>query len=99
MKKSKRIPIKAAKEFANQYDKDQVIILCWDKETNSTWVTTYGKSKADCEQAAEGGNEIKNFSAQIVVQNINYNFLYYRVILQKRQKLLKYCTETVLKHG
>jgi len=59
MKKSKRIPIKAAKEFAKNFEKDQVIILTWDKKTNSTWVTTYGKSLKDCEQAANGGNEIK----------------------------------------
>lgn len=59
MKKSKRIPIKAAREFAKNYDKDQVIILAWDRETNSTWVTTYGKSLEDCDQAAQGGNEIK----------------------------------------
>ena len=59
MGKSKRIPIKAAKEFAKTYEKDQVIILCWDKQTNTTWVTTYGKSPEDCQQAADGGNEIK----------------------------------------
>ena len=59
MKKSERIPIKAAKEFASKYKKDQVIILSWDEETNSTWVTTYGKTIKDCEQAAKGGNEIK----------------------------------------
>lgn len=59
MKKSKRIPIKAAKEFADKFEKDQVIILSWDKKTGSTWVTTYGKTKKDCEQAAHGGNEIK----------------------------------------
>lgn len=59
MRKSKRIPIKTAKEFANKFEKDQVIILSWDKATGTTWVTTYGKTKEDCIQAAKGGNRIK----------------------------------------
>ncbi len=58
---SKKMPIVAAKEIANKYDKDQVIILTWDKKTGETWVTTYGKSIVDCEQAAIGGNKIKKF--------------------------------------
>jgi hypothetical protein len=58
---SKKLPITAAKEIAKKYDKDQVIILAWDKTTGETWVTTYGKTIKDCEQAAEGGNNIKRF--------------------------------------
>lgn len=53
-----RIPIKAAKDFGNQYKKDQVIILCWDRESGDTWVTTWGKDKKQCEQAASGGQKI-----------------------------------------
>lgn len=59
MKKSKKIPIKAAKEVADKFDKDQVIILSFDKENNTTTVTTYGKTVYDCGQAALAGNEIK----------------------------------------
>lgn len=56
---SKKMPIAAAKEIAKKYDKDQVIILTWDRKTGTTWVTTYGKTLVDCEQAAVGGNRIK----------------------------------------
>ena len=58
---SKKMPISAAKELAKKYDKDQIIILAWDKTTGDHWVTTYGKSIEDCAQAAEGGNRIKEF--------------------------------------
>lgn len=57
--KSKRIPIKAAIDFGKKFDKDQVIIVCYDKKTDSTWVTTWGKSIKDCELAAMSGNNIK----------------------------------------
>ncbi len=59
MAKSKNIPIKAGKDFLEKYEKDQVIILTWHKESNTTTVTTYGKTKKDCDQAALGGNVIK----------------------------------------
>lgn len=59
MAKYKSITIKAARDIAKQFDKDQVIILTWDKAYNTTHVTTYGKSIVDCEQAATGGNLIK----------------------------------------
>lgn len=57
--KYKPITIKAAKEIANSFDKDQVIIVAWDKKYEKVHVTTYGKSLEDCDQAAEGGNFIK----------------------------------------
>jgi len=56
---SKRIPIAAAKRIADEYDKDQVIVVTWDKATGTTWVTTYGKTVQECVQAAEGGNRVK----------------------------------------
>lgn len=55
----KRIPISAAKEIANKFDQDQVIIITFSKKTGLTHVVTYGKTKEDCIQAAQGGNIIK----------------------------------------
>jgi len=53
----KRIPIKAAKDIAKQYNLNQIILLAWDGE--KTHVVTYGKTLEDCAQAAQGGNKIK----------------------------------------
>jgi len=55
----KGVPIAVAQEIANKYDKNQVIIVCWDKEHSKTHVVTYGKSKQECIEAADGGNMIK----------------------------------------
>ena len=57
--KSKKVPVSAAKEFADKYEKDQVILISWENETQTTWVTTYGKTAEDCDQAAQGGNWLK----------------------------------------
>ena len=59
MSRYKKIPIKAAKEIAQTFDKDQVIIVTWDAEHGRTHVTTYGKTLTDCESAAMGGNRVK----------------------------------------
>ncbi len=59
MGKYKRIPVTAAKEIAKKYDKDQVIVITWDKAHGMMHVTTYGKTVEDCKQAAEGGNKLK----------------------------------------
>lgn len=59
MSESKRIPIAAAKHIADEFGKDQVIVVTWDKTTGTTWVTTYGKTVDECTQAAEGGNRVK----------------------------------------
>lgn len=55
------VPIKAAQDFCEQYQKDQVIILSWDKRTSETWFTTYGKSDEDSAQAAKGGEALAEF--------------------------------------
>ena len=55
----KDVPISAAKRIAKQYEKDQVIIVTWDKEHGLMHVTTYGKTIEDCRQAAQGGNFVK----------------------------------------
>ena len=53
------VPIKAAKRIAKEFEKNQVIIVCWDQKHGRSHVTTYGKSKKECEQAAMGGNKVK----------------------------------------
>ena len=56
---SKPIPVSAGKQIAQEYDYSQVIIVAWDKKTNIQHVTTYGVSRQDCLQAAQGGNFVK----------------------------------------
>ena len=58
-KTGKRIPIQAAKDIAKEYGYTQVIIHAYDGNTGIQHVTTYGKSLADCANAATGGNKIK----------------------------------------
>ena len=55
----KNIPIKAAKKIADDYEKDQVIMICWSAKYQRTWVTTYGKTDIDCDQACQAGNWLK----------------------------------------
>jgi hypothetical protein len=57
--KYKDIPILAAQEIAEKFDKDQVIIVTWDKTYGRTHVTTYGKTLEECKMAADGGNFVK----------------------------------------
>jgi len=53
------VPIEAAKRIAKEFDKNQVIVVCWDNKHGKSHVTTYGKSKLDCALAAKGGNFVK----------------------------------------
>lgn len=55
----KDIPIEVAKSIAEEFDKNQVIIVTWDKVHGRTHVTTYGKTLEECQQAAKGGNLVK----------------------------------------
>lgn len=55
----KRIPIRVAKDISQEFDQDEVIVVTWDSKTGTTHVVTYGKTKLDCEAAAEGGNRVK----------------------------------------
>ena len=55
------IPISEAEKFCTDYEKDQVIILAWDRTSGDTWVTTYGKSDEDSAMAANGANMVKDF--------------------------------------
>jgi len=53
----RRLPIKAIKDLAKQYDLEQVILFGWDGECSHC--VTYGRTVVDCDQAAQGGNKIK----------------------------------------
>lgn len=57
--KPKRISITRAKAIANELGYDEVIIVGAHYESGTQHVTTFGKSKAACENAAKGGNAIK----------------------------------------
>lgn len=54
---SKRIPIKSVQSLAEQLNCRQAILLAWDGEL--THVVTYGRTREDCSQAADGGNMLK----------------------------------------
>ena len=55
----KKIPIKTAKQIAEDWGYDQVLIFGWDKKTCVTSVATYGRTTEDCDQIAQGGNWLK----------------------------------------
>lgn len=55
----KRLPIKAAKELAEKYNQDQVILVTWDKKDKCTHTVSYGKTKEDCKQAEKGINFVR----------------------------------------
>jgi len=55
------IPVEAAKQFCEEYDKDQCIILSWDEVSKSTWVTTYGVGDTNSKEACNAGNALKDY--------------------------------------
>lgn len=57
----KAIPFEAAKEFCEQYEKDQCIILSWDKASGETWVTTFGVGDENSKQACNAGTILKDY--------------------------------------
>lgn len=57
--KNKRIPISAAKEVSTKYEFPEVVIFAYDPETKNQHVTTYGKTKEQCIDAARAGNDLK----------------------------------------
>jgi|CXWL01.1.fsa_nt_gi hypothetical protein len=54
----KRIPIQVAKDLAKAQGLKQVIITAFDHDGREH-VVTYGVTKIDCAQAAQGGNFVK----------------------------------------
>jgi len=57
----KSIPFEIAKQFCEDYEKDQVIILSWDKASQQTWVTTFGVGNENSIQACNAGVALKDF--------------------------------------
>jgi hypothetical protein len=55
----KTIGIGVARRLAKEHDKDQVVILAWDRATDTIQITTCGKSIEDSQQAGDAGNSIK----------------------------------------
>ena len=59
----KRIPISAAREIAEKYNYDQVVIVARkvgeDPDPHGEWCTTYGINKVHCDVAARIGNVFK----------------------------------------
>lgn len=58
-KKTRRIPIKAAKHIAHEYEYDQVVILArkvtTDDHEGGEWVVTYGVNAVHCDVAKKMG--------------------------------------------
>lgn len=59
MSKYKPVTISAAREVAKKYDKNQVIIVTWDKTHGREHVTSYGATLEECGQAARGAQRIQ----------------------------------------
>jgi len=59
MKTGKKIPISSVKKIGIDYGYSQVIVVAWDDITGTQSVATWGKTLAQCDQAAIGGNFVK----------------------------------------
>ena len=57
----KQIPFEAAKKICEEFEKDQCIILTWDKSSGETWVTTFGVGDENSIQATNGGKMLKDY--------------------------------------
>ncbi len=57
--KNKKITIKSAKEISEKFNYPEIVIFGWDPETGMQHVTTYGKTKKQCIDAARAGNHLK----------------------------------------
>jgi len=56
---NKKIPISAAKRISEDYQYPEVVIFAYDPETSIQHITTYGKTLAQCKDAAKAGNFLK----------------------------------------
>jgi hypothetical protein len=56
----KEIPISEAKNLAVKYHYQQVIVFACDRENAQNWVTTWGETRAFCDEAGRVGAIIGN---------------------------------------
>jgi len=56
---NKIIPIKSAKDISKDYEWPEIVIFAYDPKTRMQHVTTFGKTKAQCIDAAKAGNHLK----------------------------------------
>jgi len=57
--KNKHIPISAAKRISIECEYPEIVIFAYDPETGMQHVTTYGRTKEHCIDAARAGNHLK----------------------------------------
>lgn len=50
------VPVSAAKEIAEKFEKQEVIVLSVDRIHEKVHITTYGKTPKNCENAAATGD-------------------------------------------
>ena len=55
----KKMPIKAAKDLAEKYGQDMVILVTWEQKTNTTHTVSYGRTLEQCEAAANSINKVR----------------------------------------
>ncbi len=56
-----RVPIKAVREFGQKFGMSHVIIFATEKDGGKrSWVSTWGRDKYQCGEAADFGNRLKD---------------------------------------
>lgn len=55
---SKKLPVKLAKDVCKEYDLEQVIVLCRDKD-GYEHIVTYGCNEEECKNAGVSGDKLK----------------------------------------
>lgn len=61
------VPVPAAQKIADEYDKEQVIIICGDNKHNMLHFTSYGKTATEKLDAARISYLIKKYFFEIEV--------------------------------
>jgi hypothetical protein len=55
----KPIPISTARYLSQKFEYPEIVIFAYNPKTGRQHVTTYGKTKAQCLDAAQAGNYLK----------------------------------------
>ena len=61
------VPVPAAKNIADTYNKNQVIVICSDEEHGKIHFTSYGKTAVDKLEAARGSFLIQKYHFNIEI--------------------------------